>query len=50
MNRSTSPLRAALYARVATDRQSTENQLRELRQVAGTACHTIGMVKRYYAI
>ncbi len=28
------PLRAALYARVSTDRQSTENQLRELRQAA----------------
>ena len=28
------PLRAALYARVSTDRQSTENQLRELRQTA----------------
>src|SRR5450830_1657814 len=34
MNRSTAPLRAALYARVSTDRQSTENQLRELRQAA----------------
>ena len=30
----TRPLRAALYARVSTDRQSTENQLRELRQAA----------------
>ena len=29
-----SPLRAALYARVSTDRQSTETQLRELRQAA----------------
>jgi predicted site-specific integrase-resolvase len=28
------PLRAAIYARVSTDRQSTENQLRELRQAA----------------
>lgn len=28
------PIRAALYARVSTDRQSTENQLRELREVA----------------
>jgi DNA invertase Pin-like site-specific DNA recombinase len=28
------PLRAALYARVSTDRQSTENQLTELRQAA----------------
>jgi DNA invertase Pin-like site-specific DNA recombinase len=28
------PLRAALYARVSTDRQSTENQLIELRQTA----------------
>src|SRR5690349_12310962 len=27
--------RVALYARVSTDKQSTENQLRELRQVAG---------------
>lgn len=35
MTHSTSPLRAALYARVSTaDRQSTENQLRELRQAA----------------
>ena len=34
MARSTQPLRAALYARVSTDRQSTENQLRELRQAA----------------
>ena len=34
MTRSTQPLRAALYARVSTDRQSTENQLRELRQAA----------------
>jgi DNA invertase Pin-like site-specific DNA recombinase len=34
MSRSTQPLRAALYARVSTDRQSTENQLRELRQAA----------------
>ncbi len=30
----TRPLRAALYARVSTDRQSTENQMRELRQAA----------------
>lgn len=28
------PRRAALYARVSTDRQSTENQLRELRDAA----------------
>jgi DNA invertase Pin-like site-specific DNA recombinase len=28
------PIRVALYARVSTDKQSTENQLRELRQVA----------------
>lgn len=28
------PLKAALYARVSTDKQSTENQLRELREVA----------------
>src|ERR1035437_8715346 len=34
MTHSTSRLRAALYARVSTDRQSTENQLRELRQAA----------------
>ena len=34
MTRPTQPLRAALYARVSTDRQSTENQLRELRQTA----------------
>lgn len=27
--------RVALYARVSTDKQSTENQLRELREVAG---------------
>ena len=27
-------MRAALYARVSTDRQSAENQLRELRQTA----------------
>ena len=33
-SRSTKPLRAALYARVSTDRQSTENQLIELRQTA----------------
>ena len=26
--------RAAIYARVSTDGQTTENQLRELRQVA----------------
>ena len=32
--RTIKPLRAALYARVSTDRQSTENQLRELRQSA----------------
>jgi DNA invertase Pin-like site-specific DNA recombinase len=34
MTSSKHPLRAALYARVSTDRQSTENQLRELRQAA----------------
>jgi DNA invertase Pin-like site-specific DNA recombinase len=34
MTTSKRPLRAALYARVSTDRQSTENQLRELRQAA----------------
>lgn len=28
------PIRVALYARVSTDKQSTENQLRELRQAA----------------
>mgnify|MGYP001344709861 CR=1 FL=1 len=31
---STNPPRVALYARVSTDKQSTENQLRELREVA----------------
>lgn len=31
----TTELRAALYARVSTDKQSTENQLRELREAAG---------------
>ena len=31
---STQPPRVALYARVSTDKQSTENQLRELREVA----------------
>jgi DNA invertase Pin-like site-specific DNA recombinase len=34
MTKTKLPLRAALYARVSTDRQSTENQLRELRQAA----------------
>src|SRR5450830_840263 len=34
MNHTNHHLRAALYARVSTDRQSTENQLRELRQAA----------------
>jgi DNA invertase Pin-like site-specific DNA recombinase len=34
MTRPTRHLRAALYARVSTDRQSTENQLLELRQSA----------------
>lgn len=34
MTRSSRPLRAALYARVSTDKQSTENQLLELRQAA----------------
>ncbi len=34
MTKSKQSLRAALYARVSTDRQSTENQLRELRQAA----------------
>lgn len=33
-SRSRRPLRAALYARVSTDKQSTENQLRELHQAA----------------
>jgi len=32
--KTTKPLRVALYARVSTDRQSTENQLRELREAA----------------
>jgi DNA invertase Pin-like site-specific DNA recombinase len=30
-----SPKRAAIYARVSTDSQTTENQVRELREVAG---------------
>ena len=34
MSTGKTPLRAALYARVSTDRQSTENQLRELRQAS----------------
>jgi DNA invertase Pin-like site-specific DNA recombinase len=34
MTNAIKPLRAAIYARVSTDRQSTENQLRELRQSA----------------
>lgn len=34
MTPSTRPLRAALYARVSTNGQTTENQLRELRQAA----------------
>jgi len=34
MSKTNSPRRVALYARVSTDRQSTENQLRELRQAA----------------
>jgi DNA invertase Pin-like site-specific DNA recombinase len=34
MTSSKPSLRAALYARVSSDRQSTENQLRELRQAA----------------
>ncbi|MEO6623866.1 MAG: recombinase family protein [Burkholderiaceae bacterium] len=34
MTHAKKPLRAALYARVSTDKQSTENQLRELRQAA----------------
>jgi len=34
MTQAKKPLRAALYARVSTDKQSTENQLRELRQAA----------------
>lgn len=34
MNQNRQHLRAALYARVSTDRQSTENQLRELHQAA----------------
>lgn len=34
MTKHTAPRRVALYARVSTDRQSTENQLRELRQAA----------------
>jgi DNA invertase Pin-like site-specific DNA recombinase len=34
MAKSSTPSRVALYARVSTDKQSTENQLRELREVA----------------
>ena len=34
MTKTTKPRRVALYARVSTDRQSTENQLRELRAAA----------------
>lgn len=34
MNKTDHPLRAAIYARVSTDRQSTDNQLRELMQAA----------------
>jgi DNA invertase Pin-like site-specific DNA recombinase len=34
MTKQTKPRRVALYARVSTDRQSTENQLRELRLIA----------------
>ena len=34
LSRPVMPLRSALYARVSTDRQSTENQLWELRQTA----------------
>jgi DNA invertase Pin-like site-specific DNA recombinase len=35
MSKLSKPRRVALYARVSTDKQSTENQLRELRDVAG---------------
>lgn len=34
MTKTTAPKRVALYARVSTDKQSTENQLRELREAA----------------
>lgn len=34
MTKNTKQTRVALYARVSTDKQSTENQLRELREVA----------------
>ena len=34
-NAAAKPKRAAIYARVSTDSQTTENQLRELRTVAG---------------
>lgn len=34
MTKTTKPQRVALYARVSTDKQSTENQLRELREAA----------------
>jgi DNA invertase Pin-like site-specific DNA recombinase len=33
-SRAGTPPRVAMYARVSTDKQSTENQLRELREVA----------------
>ncbi len=33
--------RAAIYARVSTDNQTVENQLRELRQVAKRAGWTV---------
>lgn len=35
------PVRVALYARVSTDKQSTENQLRELRQAADAKGWTV---------
>jgi DNA invertase Pin-like site-specific DNA recombinase len=34
MSQASKPRRAALYARVSTDRQTTDNQIRELRQAA----------------
>jgi hypothetical protein len=34
MTQPTQPIRAALYARVSTNGQTTENQLLELRQAA----------------
>jgi DNA invertase Pin-like site-specific DNA recombinase len=38
MTKTSKPQRVALYARVSTDKQSTENQLRELREAADRMC------------